>query len=484
MTTLESCGRDLTKVPEESGIFLFYFSALLLGAAIIYFPLAVYFFLSNRNKHARLYRRHTPYILIFTLGLFLHVALYTSRNIVGPQNMPCAIFFFLASLQTNFMYIPMAIRLFSLYLRIRFNKKLLKESFYTLQQGTLKFIPGEETFKSVSGSKDITVQIPQANIGSKGFDKRSKRMKEKVHQMSKFWKKICCFKEVDSLPKNVETAYFLSTSSFHYKFYFILSAVIILGFNIPIFINNPISCKGCRIADINVGYFMLPFCLLLTWFFLMYLGLRKHTDPLGIKLEMGIISIIFIIFNGFSLLGNFFLSEVEEEGKWDWSMIASVQMFFFGYITLIYQVQAARKFEKKGNQGEVDIHTILEDPEGTRAFALFLAVHLSIENLYFYKAVESWKKSYSELALEPRLEQAKCIFDVFLGSTSTFQINLGYLVLEKIRLAFEDEIVDEIVFDEAQKEAFQLLSGGVFYQFLQSKYYSLYKNNIDLTDQL
>lgn len=201
---------------------------------------------------------------------------------------------------------------------------------------------------------------------------------------------------------------------------------------------------------------------------------------------MAIICAVFLIVNiGVATPGNLFLPELEEEGQWDWSMIAAVQMFFFGYISIIYQVNVAKKLSEKQANLEDDVHKILANEEGTKAFALFLAVQLSIENLYFYKAVESWKQKYTELTDESKLKQAQHIYETFLSSSSTFQINISYLVFSESKTAFDkDEAINEHVFDKAQAVTLELLSGSVFYQFLQSNYYSLYQNNIDLNDQL
>lgn len=212
--------------------------------------------------------------------------MYTIRNIIGPANFPCAIFFFLANLIGVFTSVTIGARLLSLYLRIKFNRKLLKSTFNTLQQGTLMFSVGEETFKPVrEGSKESTIDVPEVyNDELNVLQTKPQPRISDANNLSwwfMFCQYVCCAKEVDILPRNVQVAYFLA-ASFHYKLHIIICSIYILSSSCQTFNDVPLKCTGCRLADVS-GYVIVPILVLVLWIIVLYCLLRKHKDPLGIK---------------------------------------------------------------------------------------------------------------------------------------------------------------------------------------------------------
>ena len=152
----------------------------------------------------------------------------------------------------------------------------------------------------------------------------------------------------------------------------------------------------------------------------------------------------------------------------------------------------ATKTTKKGARArrnplllDLSLKNILNCDEATKAFALFLAVHLAIENLYFYKAVEEFQKSFDEMNENDKLRMATDIFNRYVSLNSTFQINLSAKARDSITTDIDQSNICIGTFAQALKEVSALMSdAALLNKFSKSKYYKMYKNELNMCLEL
>jgi len=95
----------------------------------------------------------------------------------------------------------------------------------------------------------------------------------------------------------------------------------------------------------------------------------------------------------------------------------------------------------------------LEDPRGLYYFQECLKEHLAVENLYFWLAVQDFKKETSDVPAH-----AKKIFQKFFLSSSEHEINISYIKKQRIqkRAMANDWTID--MYDELSKDCWRILT--------------------------
>jgi hypothetical protein len=122
-------------------------------------------------------------------------------------------------------------------------------------------------------------------------------------------------------------------------------------------------------------------------------------------------------------------------------------------------------------------------PWGFAAFKLYCKKHQNLEVLLFWKEVEAWRsRADSDLTVQ----SADRIFQLYLLEGSDYQINLPgdlFLKLKERYERIETMSANELrsLFDEAQKEMFQLMKMGFFKHFVRDV---ILQNNILFAEEV
>lgn len=117
---------------------------------------------------------------------------------------------------------------------------------------------------------------------------------------------------------------------------------------------------------------------------------------------------------------------------------------------------------------------LLDDPIGLNIFCEFLKREYSCENIYFWTACERYKQIVD---VNERKKTASSIFDNYLSDCSREPVNVD----EKARLKTQEKLMstsctDLDLFDDAQRQIFNLMKFDSYTRFIRS---DLYKSCIE-----
>lgn len=463
---------------EDESMLIIIVSSIFLVLSLIFFPIFYIYFIIKREQRVRLKKRNIFLFTAYYLGFFLTSIFLSSFAIVGIKHYSCHVSILLGFTIVLLLFVGGIFRLIGLYLRISFNTKLLTYTHSTFTKGKLLLKPGKETF--------ISIILPDSNTVPNQPEQIQQEESTRETKCQNFLKitlfKLFCWKTQEGLANSLQFDYFLSSKRFiNISFCFVsvvlgLFLLVIHQFKYPL--NS--DCKGCTIDDNFVLVLIIFVVNGVVACVLLYI-LKSHEDPLGIKFEMTFIALSFVFISVCIILPlGFILLEQRKQGKLSTELLVVLQCIFSAWFSTVYQVKQAKKVEQIEENNDISLTQILDSERSRIAFGLFLAVHLSIENLYFYSAVKEWKKNYSTNSESVNKETAESILRSYVLKDALFYINIsGETRQTIIDLVRQD--LSESVFDEVQDEVFSLMQSGCFYKFLKSKYYQAYRNEIMLT---
>ena len=116
------------------------------------------------------------------------------------------------------------------------------------------------------------------------------------------------------------------------------------------------------------------------------------------------------------------------------------------------------------NQQHIPAQHLLTNPVVMAAFAKFVALEASLENLEFWTAARRFRlQSTRNKAL--LLQDARALYDKFVVSSAARQVNLPGPVAKTLQSAVEYECVTRLTFEEAELEVLRLMDSDTFARF-------------------
>ena len=186
--------------------------------------------------------------------------------------------------------------------------------------------------------------------------------------------------------------------------------------------------------------------------------LRNENDSLGIKREMYMLVIVYFIV--LLIRFPFKATDLEANGQYASNANDALASFGFCYYIFFHQVFKSKRLDKiEREQDHATLQKILNDDEATKAFALYLASHLSIENLLFYRVVDSWTKEYFNRDQDVSLAQAQIIYNHFIDKEAPFMINISFRLRDELTQAINNDSVNEHSFNKAKVAVFISMDG-------------------------
>jgi len=316
-----------------------------------------------------------------------------------------------------------------------------------------------------------------------------------------------------NLPFFIKNRYY-SSNEFLTKFTFVLFIVLM----IPAYYFSSIktiqthsgdSCDGLAPAQIIIAIYVL--CYIVSFVFFSY-GLRSVVDNFRIKEELrstGVIGIIAVIIYGIFNVG----AKTTNNHVFPFStlglLVAVIYAFFASTIGPLWRTYHQPP-NLKVDDNAVDVKAleslsalILNDA-GFESFRKFLSAEFSVENLLFWKDIDTFRKKIREnQAGEFINAENSRLFAKYIVEDSPFQVNLPERIVADVKSVIDgktqppaigpnDIKLEEktnadfaktspsppTIFDEAQKSIFKLMESDSFPRYKSSDQYRDFVNTI------
>jgi hypothetical protein len=263
------------------------------------------------------------------------------------------------------------------------------------------------------------------------------------------------------------------------------------------------QCFGCILGSVFIPFASISAVICILGFLMAY-RVRMFKDPWGLRSEVTL-CIICVVCMFFSFIMAF-QTTFDPSDPWDWqgpqtffcTMILVCQSYV--QILLAAQNEIAKEFNRNrdrkgestvgGSRAEAihteiqrdfpkDVKGILASPPLAELFEKHLVDELCIESLLFYRAVNDWKKSYSDIDVKLRKTRAKKLFKVYIDIKGLYPVNIpDYMYRDIEKVIKNDEEVKYELFDAALKEITKLMQSGSVPRFLRSKRFFDYQDHL------
>lgn len=473
---------------------LFSFTLLVIGITTIL--LSYGYFVSKRRNYEFTKNRNLFLLTVFMVGSLVLVINFCLKNIIGSVNYSCRVLSLMSVTQGIFLFQVSWIRLFSLLWRINYNKLLINKTYLAMRQGDLDTRPGGSV-KFVSTLKrsrrrksyyDDVFQTPQ-RAASIGLDNQPAVAIARFPRVAKARAKFLSFilfdvlrrKSQKDLPLNIRIAEVFASLSFA-SFLFMLLFVVEIGIFLFIeFYTLPFDrdCANCGITpSVIVLYSMMGLTVLLSLYSIW--RLRKVHDTFGIVRELATLGITFTIETVILFSLEIFYPEPEEDARVDYSLLTVIYIIFAVVYIFPYQVWKAGSILKRSRTSDSDedlFNQTLASKEGKKAFSLFLASSLSLENLFFFDVATKWKADFEEADAPTRQETANAIHAQFLEEDAFLLINVS----DECKLGIEQDLISDLketTFDSAIEAVREHMIGDIFPRFKKTAYFKASNNEL------
>jgi hypothetical protein len=236
------------------------------------------------------------------------------------------------------------------------------------------------------------------------------------------------------------------------------------------------GCTGCILYASESSLFLAQCIIIFAISIVLFFFLRKAEDALLILWEIKWSG----LFAGVGALIGFIIDrynpgQLHSSGvvTWGWFVIAGMFLAFYMcvYWPLYHALIVLAKRDKHQvlTGGVLRLDDVLNDPALKSRFAVHLMHELSIENLRFWDAANTWKNKFEANQMS-REAQAHVIFETFVALRSTLEINISYeqkaLVERNVFLAPE---LLPTAFDVALHEVHAMMARDSFLRFVSSQ---------------
>lgn len=454
----------------------------------------LYFFV-HYKKYAYTKARNIYLLSCFAVGMIVVNFNYCLQGYIGSINFSCRAFSLLTGFQVVLVLQSSWIRLLSLFWRIDYNRLLIKQTYLAFTKGDLKQKPGSIRFVQLRTSKNNRKTSYYADVleneGTAGFFEgknpeiqnyfyyQFRLLKEKALAILLF--DVLCIRTAKKYPINIRIAGVFASPRFASSLYSVLlvcSGITLLSVEfhyLPLGSDcfNCISTPTIICAQVMIGFSAL---------FVIYALVRlyKVYDSFGIRKELLGLGIGYIIVLGGVYIVKYALKDIEEDGQFNFFVLLVIYIGFVSVYVFPYQIWLARKIAKRNVVVEEDedlLKTLVESEEGRKAFALFLACSLCLENLFFYDAATKWKNEYSSIEANMQQTTAEEIYAQFLAEGALLAINVSDGVKQRVVEKLVSGL-NESTFDEAIRTVWDHMASDIFPRFKKTAYFKASRNEL------
>ncbi len=245
------------------------------------------------------------------------------------------------------------------------------------------------------------------------------------------------------------------------------------------------GCYGCTMQGLDSIFLGIMVLFVVTVGSYMIYILRDIPDPLGILKEIRLVLSV-----GLLIVGGIVLSAIDpggliDDGIWDWYYVVSFLCMVIHYIQCPMIVRKTYKVNT-AKDTEISLDTVLATRSSKEAFLRYLATEFSVENLYFYDAVNSYKKNHAHMSPSLALANAEEIWQKYVAEGSLLEVNVSSIQRTKVAKALkpllrktgdieENDKPAENLFDECKDEIINLMKLDSYPRFLKSSHYVAWK---------
>lgn len=473
-------------------------ATVLLVPSVTTILVCYFYFYFNYKKYEITKVRNIFLLTLFAFGLLILVINYCLRDIIGSINYSCRAYSLLLSAQITLILQVAWIRLFSLVWRVNYNKMLIKQTYLALTKGDLKQNPGSVRFVQLRSNKNNKKQGYYTDVfeseasGSFFADNKNQSVvinNPVVYRFGVIRDKVLAFILFDVLrwksqkeyPLNIRIAGVFASPSFAS---FLLSVLIV--FSMIVFLSVDLhylpfdrDCVNCfNTPTIAASRVLLAISLL----FIIYGMIRvfRIYDSFGIRREVLVLGSSFLVFQAVVILLTTAASDIERDGTFDFSLITVMYATVVSFYIFPYQIWLAKKMSESNVAIKEDselLRKLLDNADGKKAFSLYLACSLSLENLFFYDAATHWKKIYPTLAPIVQQTAADDLFAQFLSNEAFLSINVSDKCKTDIREDLQNGL-KESTFDEAIATVWIHMVDDIFPRFKKTAYFKAAQNEV------
>ncbi|ETO05960.1 hypothetical protein RFI_31437, partial [Reticulomyxa filosa] len=141
--------------------------------------------------------------------------------------------------------------------------------------------------------------------------------------------------------------------------------------------------------------------------------------------------------------------------------------------------QARQWFDIMLSRYNCDLNTILQIPKALRYFTMFLESEFSAENIHFYLAIREYKKSFTFLHQNTKIDMANIICNAFIADSADQQINISGRLKRNILRQVQDKNITENMFDDCLHCVITLIERDSFPRFKQSIMFQQFLSSVE-----
>jgi hypothetical protein len=302
---------------------------------------------------------------------------------------------------------------------------------------------------------------------------------------------------------------FYASSEFLTKFTAVLFLIlmipaIVTSFNPDVQSDSGDSCKGLQVAQVIIAIYVL--CYIIA-FLLFSIGLRAVVDNFKIKEELrstGIIGIAAVIVYG---VFNLALKDINNKTFPFSTLGLLIAVIYAFYASTIAPLWRSYHAPPKVEDSAVDVQqmetlsALIQHDAGFESFRKFLSAEFSVENLLFWKDIDTFRKKIRDnQSPEFVTSENQRLYAKYIVEDSPFQVNLPEKIVDNVKAVIDgksspptispsDVRLEEgksdrtapsppTIFDEAQKSIFKLMESDSFPRYKSSDQYRDFVNQV------
>jgi hypothetical protein len=448
----------------------------------IYLIVTIIWFYLERHKTLFLRKRSLLGICAEAVGSLTIYVLGPVRNL-NSGTFSCDLMIICVTMCVPVVMTPLALRLYQFKTSLDWNKHLAKTSMTKLNMAT-GYEDGRHTTTGITrqrkksilnGAKNVAFVVSAStseNSGNSAAVEDQTSLTSSGNQLEKVTLGLW-FRSSD--------AFMILLASTIYILYF-------LGLSLPILLTKPHylhGCTGCLHHADEQGAAFAASMVVGNLFLLSAWNIRHEQDPLEIKSEVYALSPGSMIIGTVGALGilvdvlvNAPQDTVEDRAivQWEWFLLLTCAWIHFCQCPL--QIIRARRFGKLVGvlPSTPEFITMLENPTFFKLFEARCVSEFSVENLKFYKSVESeFKVKYHTMKGPDRDAVAEAIFNAYVSTGAVMEINIMHSNRKPLEVFFHQENVKDVpinIFDDALEEIVDLMKRDSLARWVKTKEYN------------
>mmetsp|Transcript_11744 Transcript_11744/g.21795 ORF Transcript_11744/g.21795 Transcript_11744/m.21795 type:complete len:514 (-) Transcript_11744:97-1638(-) len=456
--------------------FMFFFSTIVLASSLVWWFV--------RRRHYALMMRSFPLAALTSFGVFLSTLVNDYVNWNGINTFPCDVHAW-----TSFWVMPICCGTLLARLTMFYNKHRYAQ--YILYQNLGR--PGLSGLQKGESIKYVQASLRQGFLSFIKWTFSFRQKKSLVYRRGDYSSPV---EDLNALEvKSRSSGGGISLHALRYMsvgngvpvlvtlFFLLLALLLSISQYFPVE-TSPYGFKGCsgctQGASDRLFITIIVGILVVCGSYLLY-QLRSVPDPLRIKFELQLSMTSGLMFLCVLLLPNMIFPGLEDNKNYDVLLMGNIVLLIGASLQTLYPIYLTYKFDKESKSTvmsealeNLTLIDWLNNQEGERLFATYLATEFSIENLVFYQQCNLFKELRDSLSVEDCHEFATEIIQNFIDQSSIMMVNISSAsrgdVLRAHSQLDPEEKPPADLFDVQQREIYQLMNTDSFPRFCESEF--------------